>query len=152
MTFDVYDLMAGAVREAEKAASIGEVPVGAVIADETGSIIARAHNRPIALQDPTAHAEILALRQAARVLHNYRLPGCTLAATVEPCIMCMGAALHARIERLVYGAPDPKWGGAGSVCDLTGDPRLNHRIEVVRGVREAECRALLQAFFRSRRK
>jgi len=151
MTFDVYDLMAEAVKEAEKAASIGEVPVGAVIADEAGSIIARAHNSPIALEDPTAHAEILALRQAAGKLHNYRLPGCTLAVTIEPCIMCMGAALHARVERLVYGAPDPKWGGAGSLYDLAGDPRLNHHIEVVPGVREAECRELMQAFFRSRR-
>lgn len=151
MTDHVYDLMGEAIKEAQKAAAEGEVPVGAVISDEVGSIMARAHNRPISLKDPTAHAEILAMREAARVCGNYRLTGLTLVVTVEPCIMCMGAALIARIARLVLGTMDPKGGGAGSLYDFTRDERLNHRMEVFSGVREEECRRLMQDFFRSRR-
>ena len=151
MTGDVYDLMTEAIKEAEKAAAHGEVPVGAVITDEKGSIIARGYNQPISLNDPTAHAEILAMRQAALVRENYRLPGHTLVVTIEPCIMCMGAALNARIARLIFGAFDPKGGGAGSLYNLAQDNRLNHTIEVVSGVRSEECRELLQDFFRSKR-
>jgi tRNA(adenine34) deaminase len=152
MTGDVYDFMGEAIQEARKAATAGEVPVGALVVDEAGDIIARGYNQPVTLRDPTAHAEVLALRQAAEKCSNYRLPGCTLVVTLEPCIMCMGAALNARIGRLVYGAMDPKGGAAGSLYDLSGDDRLNHRIEVVSGVRADECRLLLQDFFRSRRK
>lgn len=152
MPVDVYHLISEALYEAEKAAALGEVPVGVVLADDHGEIIARAHNRPLALNDPTAHAEILALRDAAARTGNYRLPGFTLAVTIEPCLMCMGAALHARIARLVFGAYDPKGGAAGSLYDLANDSRLNHRIEVVAGVREGDCRRLMQEFFRSRRR
>ncbi len=149
---DVYHLMLEAIGEAEKAAAEGEVPVGAVIADAEGKVIARAHNRPLALQDPTAHAEILAMREAAARCGNYRLAGATLVVTIEPCIMCMGAALHARIDRVVYGARDSKGGAAGSLFDLSADARLNHRIQVVCGVCEDACRRLIQDFFRERRR
>ena len=148
---DFYALMKEALWEAQKALSIGEVPVGAVVADTGGKILARAHNRPISLNDPTAHAEILALRQAAASCGNYRLEGATLVVTIEPCPMCMGAALHARISRLVFGASDPKWGAAGSLFDLANDACLNHRIEVIGGVMDASCREKLQDFFRGRR-
>ena len=152
MTGDVYHLMNEALLEAEKAAAEGEVPVGAVVADDRGKVVARAHNRPLALQDPTAHAEILAMREAAKRWGNYRLVGATLVVTIEPCIMCMGAALHARVARIVFGARDPKWGAAGSLMDLARDERLNHRIEVVSGVCEEACRRLIQGFFQERRK
>jgi tRNA(adenine34) deaminase len=151
MCIDVYHLISEALSEAEKARAQGEVPVGAVVADPGGKVVAGAHNRPLALKDPTAHAEILALRQAAAACGNYRLAGFTLAVTVEPCIMCMGALLHARVSRLVFGARDPKGGAAGSLYDLANDPRLNHRIEVVSGVREDDCRRMIQGFFQSRR-
>ncbi len=152
MPVDVYHLMKEALYEAEKAAAQGEVPVGAVVVDAGGKVVARAHNSPRALKDPTAHAEILALREAAALLGNYRLTGSTLVVTVEPCLMCMGAALHARVARLVFGTFDPKGGAAGSLYDLAHDFRLNHRIEVVSGVEEEACRRLIQGFFRSRRK
>lgn len=139
-----------ALDEAERAAASGEVPVGAVIVLD-GRVIARGHNAPIAEQDPTAHAEVVALRAAARALGNYRLVDATLYATIEPCVMCCGAALHARLGRLVYGADDPKAGGVRSLYRLLDDPRLNHRIAVTAGVREAECGALLRGFFQSRR-
>ncbi len=129
----------------------GEVPVGAVVADATGVVIARAHNQPISRNDPTAHAEILALREAGSLCRSYRLEGATLAVTIEPCFMCMGAALHARIARLIFGACDPKWGAAGSICNLATDDRLNHKIDVVHGIMEKECRRLMQVFFASRR-
>ncbi|MFH1082081.1 MAG: tRNA adenosine(34) deaminase TadA [Pseudomonadota bacterium] len=137
--------------EAEQAFSSGEVPVGAVLADAEGRIVARAHNQPIALNDPTAHAEILVLRKAGVVGQNYRLAGSTLVVTIEPCLMCMGAAVNARIARLVFGAYDPKAGAAGSLYDVSRDDRLNHRIEVTAGIMEQECRALLRKFFRARR-
>jgi tRNA(adenine34) deaminase len=140
-----------ALEQARQAGRIDEVPVGAVLVSESGEILASACNRPITDNDPTAHAEILALRAGAEKLQNYRLLNTTLYVTIEPCLMCMGALLHARVARVVYGAPDPKWGAAGSLYNASQDPRLNHQLEVVSGVCEDECRELLQAFFRSKR-
>jgi tRNA(adenine34) deaminase len=142
--------MGEALAEARHALAAGEVPVGAVVVLE-GAIIGQGHNRPIALSDPTAHAEILALRRAAERTGNYRLAGATLYATVEPCVMCAGAALHARVARLVYGAPDPKAGAVESLFQLLDDARLNHRMETVGGVLAVESAALLRAFFEVRR-
>jgi len=139
-----------ALAQARRAAEEGEVPVGAVLVLDDVAIAA-AHNAPIALRDPTGHAEVLALREGALRQGAYRLPGTTLFATVEPCAMCLGAALHARVARIVFGATDPKGGAAGSVVDLSAVPALNHRIEVVGGVRAAECAALLRSFFAVRR-
>jgi len=146
---DDTKLMKAALREAAKAASGGEVPVGAVIVRD-GRIVARGSNRPIRSSDPTAHAEIVALRRAARKSGNYRLPGCDIYVTVEPCAMCLGAIVQARIRRLVYGAPDPK---AGAVASTMRFPfaRLNHRPEVRGGVLAVESAALLRGFFRARR-
>lgn len=129
----------------------GEVPVGAVVVDAGGEVIAEGWNRPISRSDPTAHAEINALRAAGEAAGNYRLPGATLYVTLEPCAMCAGAMVHARIARLVFGAPDPKTGAAGSVFDLVRSPALNHCIEVTCGVLEAECAEQLRAFFQRRR-
>ena len=148
---DLYLWMEQAIREAEKGSDEGEVPVGAVLVGADGTIVAKAHNQPIALKDPTAHAEILVFRAGGAFFGNYRIPDATLVVTIEPCPMCMGAALQARISRLVFGAYDPKSGAAGSVYNLATDERLNHRIEVVPGVMERECRELMQGFFRSRR-
>jgi tRNA(adenine34) deaminase len=142
--------MGEALAEARHALAAGEVPVGAVVVLE-GAIIGQGHNRPIALSDPTAHAEILALRRAAERTGNYRLVGATLYATVEPCAMCAGAALHARVARVVYGALDPKAGAVESLFHLLDDARLNHRMETVGGVLAAESAALLRAFFEVRR-
>jgi tRNA(adenine34) deaminase len=139
-----------ALEEAARAAEAGEVPVGAVVVLD-GRLLARGHNAPIARQDPTAHAEIVALRAAAREAGNYRLGGATLYVTIEPCAMCCGAALQARIARLVYGADDPKAGAVRSVHRLLDDARLNHRVEVTAGVRAEECGARLRDFFRARR-
>ncbi|MBV8619445.1 MAG: tRNA adenosine(34) deaminase TadA, partial [Curvibacter sp.] len=144
------DFMRLALAEAEAAGRAGEVPVGAVLVRE-GRVLARGRNRPIAGHDPTAHAEVLALRDAAAQLGNYRLDGCTLYVTLEPCSMCAGAMLHARLARVVYGASDPKTGVAGSVLDLFGEARLNHQTQVEGGVLAAECGALLQSFFQGRR-
>ena len=146
------DFMALALAEAAAAEDEGEVPVGAVLVSGDGAVLARAHNRVITLNDPSAHAEILTLRAACTALGNYRLPGTTLYATVEPCPMCMGALIHARVAAVVYGAPDPKWGAAGSLYDLSCDDRLNHRIAVTAGVLENRCRERIQNFFRRRRK
>jgi tRNA(adenine34) deaminase len=151
MAIDYDQLMGEALLEAGKALEKGEVPVGAVLAGPEGEILARGHNQPIYLNDPTAHAEIIALREAAALFENYRIPGTTLVVTIEPCIMCMGALLNARVSRLVFGAFDPKAGAAGSIYDLHEDSRLNHRIEVISGIRENECREMLQTFFRTRR-
>jgi tRNA(adenine34) deaminase len=140
-----------ALREAARAGRSGEVPVGAVLVGAGGEVLARAHNRPVAASDPTAHAEVVALRRAARRLGNYRLPGTTLYVTVEPCAMCAGALVHARVARVVYGAPDPKGGAARTLYRLLDDPRLNHRAEVVGGVLEGECRDIMKEFFRERR-
>src|SRR5690554_4729070 len=136
---------------AHEALARGEVPVGAVLVAEDGTELAAAGNAPIGEQDPTAHAEILVLRAAARRVGNYRLPGTTLYVTLEPCAMCTGALVHARVARIVYAAADPKTGACGSVFDLAREPRLNHRIEVIGGVLEEESAALLKAFFASRR-
>ena len=140
-----------ALLEAEKAGQTGEVPIGAVLVSENGAILAINQNRTIKLADPTAHAEILTLREAASKIKNYRLLNTTLVVTVEPCIMCMGAIVHARISRVVFGANDPKWGAAGSLYNYAEDDRLNHRVEIVKGVCEHECRSLMQDFFRGKR-
>jgi tRNA(adenine34) deaminase len=140
-----------AIAEARAAEAAGEVPVGAIVLSPTGDIIGRGNNRVLRDQDPTAHAEIVALRAAARTLGNYRLLGCTLASTLEPCAMCAGAILHARIARLVFAARDPKAGACGSVLSVMNHPALNHRVEVVEGVLAEECSTLLTAFFRARR-
>ncbi|MFO7963100.1 MAG: tRNA adenosine(34) deaminase TadA [Desulfobacterales bacterium] len=144
-------IMAKALTLAESAGSKGEVPVGAVLVSENGRILASAHNRVIMDCDPTAHAEILALREAAKKVMNYRLNNTTLFVTIEPCVMCMGAIIHARVKRVVFGAADPKWGACGSLYDLAGDPKFNHRMEVIGGVCEAQCRSIIQDFFRKRR-
>jgi len=136
---------------ARDAEALGEVPVGAVIADASGAVVARAANSPIARHDPTAHAEMLALRAAGRALGNYRLPGCVLYVTLEPCSMCVGALVHARVARIVYGAADPKTGACGSVFDLAANAKMNHRIDVTGGVLAEECGALLKRFFAARR-
>jgi tRNA(adenine34) deaminase len=142
--------MAEAMAEARRAEAEGEVPVGAVaVAD--GQIAGRGHNRPIGLGDPTAHAEILAIRAAAATLKTYRLTGVSLYVTLEPCVMCVGAMLNARIACVVYGARDDKAGALGSVYDIGRDGRLNHRFEVVGGVMESECAELMRGFFRARR-
>jgi tRNA(adenine34) deaminase len=142
--------MAFALDEARRAALAGEVPVGAIVVRD-GVVVGAGHNQPIASHDPTAHAEIVAIRAAAASSKSYRLNDAVLYVTLEPCVMCVGAMLHARIARLVYGARDEKAGALGSVYDIGRDGRLNHRIEVVGGVMEAECRALLRDFFKVRR-
>lgn len=138
------------LREAEAAAAAGEVPVGAVVV-LNGAIVGRGRNAPIGRSDPTAHAEILALREAAAWANNYRLPDAELFATVEPCLMCVGAILHARLRRVVFAAADPKAGALGSIADFSDDPRLNHRFLVSRGVCEREASDLVREFFRARR-
>ena len=149
---DTYEYFMGlALQEAKKAGKIGEVPVGAILASEHGEILSAAHNLTIKLVDPTAHAEVLALRKAALEINNYRLLNTTLYVTVEPCIMCMGAIVHARISRVVFGATDPKWGAAGSLYNVAEDDRLNHHVEIITGTRAGECRRLMQDFFRSKR-
>jgi tRNA(adenine34) deaminase len=144
------DFMTIALDLAREAATLGEVPVGAVVV-QSGTIIGRGYNQPIARHDPTAHAEVMALRDAAQRLGNYRLPGCTLYVTLEPCTMCIGAIFHARIERVVFGASDPKTGAAGSVINLFAEHRLNHHADSVGGVHAAACGALLSNFFAARR-
>jgi len=144
--------MRPALEEAKKAGQKDEVPVGAVVVTEKGKILSSAHNQVIDLCDPTAHAEILVIRKAASKVQNYRLLNTTLYVTVEPCIMCMGAIIHARISTVVFGAFDPKWGAAGSLYNFSDDTRLNHQLEIVPGICEDECRELIQDFFRSKRK
>ena len=143
--------MAEALAEARLAAAEGEVPIGAVVVC-AGRLVGRGRNARERLHDPTAHAEILALQEAARALGRWRLTGATIYATLEPCPMCAGALVNARIDRLVYAVPDPKAGAAGSLFDVPRDPRLNHRVEVATGVLAAECSAVLKEFFRARRK
>jgi len=143
--------MRAALECARDAYSRGEVPVGAVLADPRGAIVARAANAPIAMCDPTAHAEILTLRAAGHALGNYRLTGSTLYVTLEPCAMCVGAIVHARVARLVFAAPDPKSGACGSALDLTASGAFNHRFELSRGVLQEESAALLRRFFAERR-
>jgi len=139
-----------ALAEAARAGDAGEVPIGAVVVRD-GTLLSAAGNAPIADVDPTAHAEVRALRAAARAAGNYRLPGTVLYVTVEPCAMCVGAALQARVATVVFGCDDPKAGAAGSLFDLTQDARLNHRIAVVRGVEAERSREFLRAFFAARR-
>ena len=139
-----------ALEQAALAATADEVPVGALVIKD-GEIVGRGHNRNLLDDDPTAHAEIVALRQAAARLGNHRLTGCTVVATIEPCSMCAGALIHARIARLVYGASDPKAGAAGSVLQVINHPGLNHRMEVTAGVLAEKCSAVLQDFFRRKR-
>jgi tRNA(adenine34) deaminase len=150
MDADHQRWMAAALDEAARGAATGEVPIGAVVVCD-GRMVAAAANAPIATHDPTAHAEIRALRAAGAALGNYRLPGCDLYVTVEPCAMCAGAAVQARLRTLVYGCADPKAGAAGSLFDVVGDARLNHRVTVVAGVEEGRCRAVLRDFFAARR-
>jgi len=135
---------------ARQAAAAGEVPVGAVVVRD-GEIVGRGYNRPIASKDPSAHAEIIAMRDAAAHLDNYRLNGCELFVTLEPCVMCAGAVMHARIERVVFGAADPKTGACGSVVNLFAEPKLNHRTRVMGGVLSDAAADLLQEFFGARR-
>lgn len=144
------DWMRHALTLAQRAQAEGEVPVGAVLVQDD-EIIGEGWNRPIGLHDPSAHAEMLALRAAAQKVGNYRLPGSTLYVTLEPCVMCAGAIIHARVSRLVFGAHDPKAGGVHSVYDVIANPRLNHRLEWTGGVMENECANALREFFRARR-
>lgn len=139
--------MRAALAEARLALQHADVPIGAVVVDTAGSIIGRGHNEREARGDPTAHAEVLALREASVVQGSWRLSGCSLVVTLEPCTMCAGAAVLARVDRLVYGAVDPKAGAVGSLWDVVRDPRLNHRPEVVGGVLAEECGEVLRAFF-----
>ena len=145
------EFMRLALREARRAFGEGEVPVGALVVQQ-GRVVGRAHNRPIRLNDPTAHAEILALRQAARKLDNYRLVGCTLYVTIEPCAMCAGAIVQARLKRVVFGANDPKAGAAGTALAVLNHPKLNHQVEVLQGVLAEDCASVLREFFRKRRR
>jgi tRNA(adenine34) deaminase len=140
-----------ALVEARQAEQLGEVPAGALIADQSGKIIARAHNLVIGLCDPTAHAEILAIRQAAEILGNYRLTGLTLVSTLEPCPMCLMAAIHARLAKVCYGAPVPKWGAAGSLLDLQNLSGFNHRLEIEGPIMAEPCAELIKCFFQKRR-
>ena len=142
--------MDAALEEAQRAHGAGEVPIGAVVALD-GAIVGRGFNQPISSGDPTAHAEIVAIRDAARQVGNYRLTGAVLCVTIEPCLMCVGALVHARIGTLVYGATDLKSGAIASTVRGAELPGLNHRVEVVGGIREAACRELIQAFFKERR-
>lgn len=142
--------MQQAIGQARNAWELGEVPVGAVVVKD-GEVIATGFNQPIGRHDPTAHAEIMALRAAAAILGNYRLPGCELFVTLEPCVMCAGAMMHARLARVVYGAADPKTGACGSIVNLFEQEKLNHHTDVIGGVLDEECGALLKAFFAERR-
>lgn len=148
---DLAPLMEEAIGEARKASLAGEVPVGAILVDHPLSIVTRAHNRCILDNDPTAHAEIVAIRQAAKLRRNYRLNGMALVVTIEPCPMCMAAIINARIDTLVFGALDNKSGAAGSVWNFAGEEMFNHRVQVIPGIMERECRELMQDFFREKR-
>lgn len=141
-----------ALSKARQAARGCEVPVGAVVVARSGHVLSAAHNAPVGRKDPTAHAEVLALRSAAHAVKNYRLPGCSLYVTLEPCLMCLGALVHARVRTLVYGASDPKGGVAGGAVDLTRLPCLNHTLQIVGGVLAEESSEILRAFFRERRR
>ena len=153
MLFEIKDesWMAEALTEARRAADEGEVPIGAVVVFD-GRVVGRGRNARERLNDPTAHAEIHALQEAARSLGRWRLTGATIYATLEPCPMCAGALVNARIDRLVYAVPDPKAGAAGTLFEIPTDPRLNHRVEITTGILAQECSDLLKEFFRTRRK
>ena len=148
---DDVEAMRAALVEAQAAAASGEVPIGAVVLDASGAVIAVAHNEREAGSDPTAHAEVMALRRAGAALGSWHLDGCTLVVTLEPCTMCAGALVLARVSRLVFGAWDPKAGAVGSLWDVVRDRRLNHRPEVVAGVSADECGSLIADFFEQRR-
>jgi tRNA(adenine34) deaminase len=145
------ELMKKALDEAEKANQKGEVPIGAVLVADRNQVLAAEHNQTLTLNDPTAHAEILALRSAASQIGNYRLLKTTLYVTVEPCPMCMGALMHARVSRVVFGTRDPKWGVAGSLYNFAEDHRFNHQPEIIEGICQSECKKLMQDFFREKR-
>jgi tRNA(adenine34) deaminase len=144
-------LMAAALMEAAQAAKSGEIPAGALVVDSDGQILSQAHNRVISSCDPTAHAEILAIRGAAQKIGNYRLNGLILVSTLEPCPMCLMAAIHARLAKIYFGAPEPKWGAAGSLLDLQNLSGLNHRLEIEGNILAGPCSSLIQEFFRHRR-
>ena len=144
------DYMQVALQLAQQAADAGEVPVGAIVVLE-GEIVGRGFNRPISQHDPSAHAEIMALRDAGKHIKNYRLPECVLYVTLEPCVMCAGAMMHARLKRIVFGASDPKTGAAGSVVNLFAESRLNHHTQIEGGVLASECGQLISQFFKARR-
>lgn len=145
-------MMGLALEQAQLAYALGEVPVGAVVVDALGRLVGQGHNRTIIDHDPTAHAEIVALRTAAQQLENYRLPGLSLYVTLEPCIMCMGAMLHARLARVVFGGTDPKTGACGSVIDIGAVTQLNHHTSMTGGILSERCGDMLRQFFRERRR
>jgi tRNA(adenine34) deaminase len=145
-----HEFMELAVKEALQASQEGEVPVGAVLVRD-GEVVAQGHNRPISLSDPTAHAEILVLRTGASRMGNYRLNGCKLYVTIEPCLMCVGAIVQSRVSCLIYGARDEKGGAVKSLYHILDDPRLNHRVQVIEGVLGEQCQEIIQAFFAARR-
>jgi tRNA(adenine34) deaminase len=145
------EFMKVALREAQKAAQKDEVPIGAVLVSESDELLSAAHNQIISRQDPTAHAEILVLREAAHKIGNYRLLNTTLYVTVEPCPMCMGAIIHARVAQVIFGTRDPRWGAAGSLYNFAQDHRFNHRPEIIEGICAEECKKLMQDFFSSKR-
>ena len=151
MNIKHIEIMQIALNEARRARKKDEVPIGAVLVADNHQILAAEHNRTITLNDPTAHAEILAVRSAAEKIGNYRLLKTTLYVTVEPCPMCMGALLHARVSKVVVGAHDPNWGAAGSLFNIAEDQRFNHQLEVVEGICKSECKKLMQDFFRQKR-
>jgi len=146
------DFMKLALSQARKAGQKNEIPIGAVLIAENDVMLSAAHNRTILLKDPTAHAEILALRTAAAKIGNYRLLNTTLYVTVEPCPMCMGAIMHARVSRIVFGTRDPKWGVAGSLYNFAQDHRFNHHPEIIEGICQSECKKIMQEFFRQKRR
>lgn len=145
------DFMNLALSEARKAGQKNEIPIGAVLIAQNDELLSAAHNKTIILKDPTAHAEILALRSAAEKIGNYRLLKTTLYVTVEPCPMCMGALMHARVSTVVFGTRDPKWGAAGSLYNFAQDHRFNHQPEIIEGICKSECKKLIQDFFRAKR-
>jgi tRNA(adenine34) deaminase len=145
-----YDFMKMALEEAQDGYRRGEVPVGAVLERE-GNILARAHNSPIGMNDPSAHAEMLVLRKAAQIMGNYRLAGTELYVTIEPCIMCAGAIVHARVERVIFGARDPKFGAVVSLYNILDDKRLNHQVKVTEGIMGDECGEIISRFFKEKR-
>lgn len=140
-----------AIAQAKKANQLGEIPIGAILVDKQNNILSTAYNQTVGMSDPTAHAEILALRAGGNKLGNYRLLNTTLYVTIEPCLMCMGAIVHARVYRVVFGARDPKWGAVGSLYNFAKDDRLNHRVDVVSGICETACAHLIQRFFQQKR-
>lgn len=139
-----------ALEQARRAADLGEVPVGALVIKD-GAILGQGHNRTLLDNDPTAHAEIVALRQASAKFGNHRLTGCSMVVTIEPCAMCAGAIIHARLARLIYGASDPKAGAAGSVLQVLNHPRLNHKLQIAAGILNERCSEILKSFFQARR-